>query len=143
MWRYLVTALVVSILLYLGFVLYLFARGRREDARAWAGFIPDCIILFKRLLGDKQLGRRPRVVLLLLIGYLALPIDLVPDFIPIAGQADDAIFVALALRYALRFVPPSRLASHWPGPDSSLQVILRLAGRSNESSAEQGQAKRR
>lgn len=131
MWWYLVTALVVLILFYLGFVHYLFARGRREDARAWVGFIPDCIILFKRLLGDKQLGRRPRIVLLLLIGYLALPIDLVPDFIPIAGQADDAILVALALRYVLRFVPPSRLASYWPGPDSSLQVIFRLAGRSN------------
>ena len=90
--------LVVFIVLYAGFVLTLYLLGRKQDARAWAGFIPDCIILFKRLIGDSAVPRSSKLWLGALILYLAMPIDLVPDFIPIAGQLDDAIIVALVLR---------------------------------------------
>lgn len=91
--------------------------GRRQDARALAGFIPDCIVLFRRLLADKRLPRRSKLLLVALIGYLAMPIDLIPDFIPIAGQLDDAIIVALgaprrrpraAARTLARTVVPQR-----------------------------------
>jgi uncharacterized membrane protein YkvA (DUF1232 family) len=60
--------------------------------------------------------------------YLVVPIDLVPDFIPVAGQLDDAVVVGLALRGVVRAAGPSLIAEHWPGPASSLGVILRLAG---------------
>ena len=62
-----------------------------------------------------------------LIGYLALPFDLAPDFIPVAGQLDDAILVALVLRSVLRSGGSGPLAEHWPGPDSSLAALTRLA----------------
>jgi uncharacterized membrane protein YkvA (DUF1232 family) len=65
------------------------------SARGWAGFIPDCVIFFKRLLGDPMVPRGSKFWLGGLILYLAMPIDLVPDFVPIAGQLDDAIIVAL------------------------------------------------
>jgi uncharacterized membrane protein YkvA (DUF1232 family) len=99
--------------------------GRREDARAIAGFIPDCIVLFTRLLRDERLPRRQKVLVAALLPYLASPIDLIPDFIPIAGQLDDALLVALVLRRIVRSNP--RLVHElWPGPPSSLAVIMRV-----------------
>jgi uncharacterized membrane protein YkvA (DUF1232 family) len=121
-------ALGIGLVVYLAFIVLLYVRGRKEDARAWAGFIPDCLVLGKRLLGDRSVPRRAKLVVALLIAYLALPVDLVPDFIPVAGQADDAIVAALALRYALRFVSVETLEAHWPGPEVSLRLVLRLAG---------------
>ena len=60
--------------------------GRRSDARALATFIPDCIVLVRRLMADERVPRRRELLLAALLGHLALPIDLVPDFIPVAGQ---------------------------------------------------------
>src|SRR3954451_9996953 len=118
-------ALAGSVLLYLAFVLGLVLAGRREDARAWAGFIPDCLVLFKRLLGDPRVPRARKLLLAPALVYLAVPIDLVPDFIPIAGQLDDVAVVALALRSVLRSAGEGPVREHWPGPGSSLRLILR------------------
>jgi uncharacterized membrane protein YkvA (DUF1232 family) len=101
--------------------------GRRSEARALAGFIPDCLVLFRRLLADPAVPRRRKLALAALVGYLAMPIDIVPDFIPVAGQLDDAIVVALALRYVLRSGGRALLEAHWPGPPESLAIISRLA----------------
>jgi uncharacterized membrane protein YkvA (DUF1232 family) len=117
----------VTVAIYLAFVLALFLAGRRSDARAFAAFIPDCIVLFRRLLGDPRVSGWRKATIIVLIAYLAMPIDLVPDFIPVAGQLDDAIVVALVLRTALRSGGPELLREHWPGPDASLAVISRLA----------------
>ncbi len=117
----------VILAIYAAFVVALVITGRRHDARALAGFIPDCIVLFRRLLADERVPRRRRLLLAALIGYLAMPIDLIPDFIPIAGQLDDAIIVALVLRSVLRAGGPELLREHWPGPPSSLNALTRLA----------------
>jgi uncharacterized membrane protein YkvA (DUF1232 family) len=113
--------------LYCGLVIGLAAAGRKTDARAAARFIPDLVVLFRRLLADPRLPRRHKLLLALLLPYLALPFDLVPDFIPVAGQLDDAIVVALVLRVVLR-ARPELLAEHWPGPAGTLRVVERLAG---------------
>jgi uncharacterized membrane protein YkvA (DUF1232 family) len=115
------------LLLYGVAVLALAAAGRRADATALARFIPDCAVLFQRLLADPRVDWWRKAVLVGALLYLASPIDLVPDFIPIAGQIDDVIVVALALRVVLRGSGPSLLAEHWPGPRASLAVIYRLA----------------
>ena len=117
-----------AIALYLAFVLALLLLGKREDARAWAGFVPDCVVLFKRLLRDDRVPRGRKLLIGALVGYLALPFDLVPDFIPVAGQLDDAIAVAFVLRTVLRGAGAGLVREHWPGPPSSLAVMLRLAG---------------
>ncbi len=122
-------ALGSAVLLYAGLVLGLVAVGRRSDARAWAGFVPDCLVLFKRLAGDQRVPRSRKVLLGAMIGYLAMPFDLVPDFIPIAGQLDDAIIVALVLRAVLRGAGSAPVREHWPGPEGSLRLVLRLVGR--------------
>jgi uncharacterized membrane protein YkvA (DUF1232 family) len=76
-------------------VVWLLAAGRRGDARALATFIPDCIVLMTRLARDPRVPPHRKLLLLGLVGYLASPLDLVPDFIPVAGQLDDAIVVGL------------------------------------------------
>jgi uncharacterized membrane protein YkvA (DUF1232 family) len=116
--------LALYILVFIVFVL----AGRRTDARALAGFVPDCVILFSRLLRDPRVPRRSKILVAALIPYLALPFDLIPDFIPIAGQADDAILVAFVLRRLVRRTEAAVLRELWPGPDRSLLVILRLSG---------------
>ncbi len=71
--------------------------------------------------------RRRKALLGLLLGYLAVPFDLVPDFIPVAGQLDDAIIVAFVLRAVLRGGGEDMLGEHWPGPDVSLGLVRTVA----------------
>ena len=127
-WRWFLVGLVVLALVYAAFVAVLVLVGRRGQARALATFIPDCIVLVSRLARDARVPRRRKLLLVLLIGYLALPFDLVPDFIPVAGQLDDAIIVALVLRSFIRSGGEDLIRELWPGPDESLALILRLAG---------------
>ena len=109
--KILLISLAIVIATYAVFVLTLYLLGRKQDARAWAGFIPDCVILFKRLLGDPKVPRSSKFWLGGLIIHLAMPIDLVPDFVPIAGQLDDAKIVALVLRHVLRRAGEGELRS--------------------------------
>ena len=127
-WRWFLVGLVVLALVYAAFVAVLVLVGRRGQARALATFIPDCIVLVSRLARDARVPRRRKLLLVLLVGYLALPFDLVPDFIPVAGQFDDAIIVALVLRSFIRSGDQDLIHELWPGPDESLALILRLAG---------------
>ena len=122
-----VIGLAVALAVYTLFVLALLVLGRRKDAKAVATLIPDCIVLVARLVRDPRVPRRRKLLLLALGAYLALPFDLVPDFIPVAGQLDDAIVVAVVLRSVLRRGGTSLLEQHWPGPAQSLRVIERLA----------------
>lgn len=127
LWQSLALLAVLGLLAYVALVLALVIAGRHGDARALAGFIPDCVVLFRSLLADPEVDWWRKALLVAVIAYLALPIDLVPDFIPIAGQIDDAIVVALALRTLLRARGESLLLRHWPGPERSLQLMRRLA----------------
>jgi len=127
LWNWLLVALAAFVILYASFVVVLVVAGRRESARALAGFIPDCVILCSRLLRDPRVSRRKKALLVALAGYLALPFDLIPDFIPVAGQFDDVIIVALVLRSLLRGGGEPLVRQHWPGPENSLALVLRLA----------------
>lgn len=126
-WSWLIVAAAAVVLVYGAFVAWLVIAGRREDARAVAAFVPDCVVLFRRLLADRRVPRSRKLLMAGLIAYLAMPFDLVPDFIPVAGQLDDAIVVALVLRSLLRSGGPELLREHWPGPESSLNAVMHLA----------------
>jgi uncharacterized membrane protein YkvA (DUF1232 family) len=121
-WIWPLVAFAVVVLLWAALVIGLVVAGRREDARALATFIPDCIVLVSRLLRDSRVPRRRKLLLAGLVGYLALPFDLVPDFIPVAGQLDDAVLVALVLRRVLR-ARPDLVEEHWPGPPRTLEWL--------------------
>jgi uncharacterized membrane protein YkvA (DUF1232 family) len=126
-WHWLLLGLGATLAVYAALIVGLVLAGRRGDARALATCIPDCLVLLRSLLRDPRVPRRRKLLLVALLGYLAMPIDLVPDFIPIAGQVDDAIVVALVLRSVLRSAGPELLREHWRGPQQSLAVLLRLA----------------
>jgi uncharacterized membrane protein YkvA (DUF1232 family) len=126
-WGWFLVGFAVLAVVYAAFVVALVLLGRRGEARTLATFVPDCIVLVSRLARDPRVPRRRKLVLVALAGYLALPFDLVPDFIPVAGQLDDAVIVALVLRYFVQSGGEPLIRELWPGPEQSLALILRLA----------------
>jgi len=126
-WLWLLVSVGLLLIVYAAFVLLLVIVGRRRDARALATFIPDCAVLMTRLARDPRVPKRSKLLLVGTGVYLASPIDLVPDFIPIAGQLDDAIIVALVLRSLVRAGGVDVIRELWPGPEQSLALILRLS----------------
>jgi uncharacterized membrane protein YkvA (DUF1232 family) len=96
------------------------------DVKEALRLLPDLVRLIKRLVTDPATPRGVRIRLALLLAYLAMPIDLIPDFVPVLGYADDAIIVALVLRSAMRSAGPDALAKHWPGTPEGLATLQRL-----------------
>jgi uncharacterized membrane protein YkvA (DUF1232 family) len=130
--------LFIALALYVVSVAALIAAGRREDARALAGFIPDCVVLISRLARDRRISRPRRAALFIALGYLALPIDLVPDFLPGVGQLDDAVVLGLALRLVIHGGGIGMVRAAWPGPEASLTLVLRAAGLETNGAASGG-----
>ena len=91
------------------------ARPDELSAREALRLLPDVVRLVRRLAADRALPRGVRVRLWLLLAYLLSPIDLVPDFVPVIGYADDVVVVAWALRSVVRRAGPDALDRHWPG----------------------------
>lgn len=120
------------LLLWLALVAAVWIIGRNSTdeltPREGLRLLPDLICLLRRLTADTEVPRSVRLGLLALIGYLLLPIDLVPDFIPVLGFADDAVILALALRWAVRRAGRDRVTRHWPGTIEGLWVVQRLSG---------------
>jgi uncharacterized membrane protein YkvA (DUF1232 family) len=111
-------------------MLALLWRAKPDDVTLRDGvrLVPDLLRLLKRLAADPTLPRGVRVRLVLLLGYLAMPIDLVPDFIPVLGYADDVVVVAIVLRSVARVAGPEALERHWPGSPEGLRVVRTLCG---------------
>ena len=107
--------------------LYL-ARPKGSLLKEATRLVPDTIRLLRRLASDHDIPRGIRIRLSALFIYLALPIDQIPDFIPVVGFADDAIFVAIALRSVVKRAGPEAIRRHWPGTADGLASLWRLAG---------------
>ena len=90
--------------------------------------LPDLLRLVGRLARDPAVPRGARVRLWVLLAYLAMPLDLIPDFIPVLGYADDAIIVGLVLRSVVRQAGPASVRRHWPGTEDGLRAVARLTG---------------
>jgi uncharacterized membrane protein YkvA (DUF1232 family) len=111
-------------------MLALLWRAKPDDVtlRDAVRLVPDLLRLLKRLAADETLPRGIRIRLVLLLGYLAMPIDLVPDFIPVLGYADDVVVVAIVLRSVVRAAGPEALERHWPGTPEGLRIVRTLCG---------------
>ena len=118
-WLALVTAVIVI-------------RPRRGSLRQAFRLLPDVLRLVRRLASDRTLPRGIRVRLALLLAYLALPVDLIPDVIPVIGYADDAIIVIAVLRSVVRRAGIDPVRAHWPGTDDGFSVLMRLTGIGNQ-----------
>ncbi|MES2093917.1 MAG: DUF1232 domain-containing protein [Actinomycetota bacterium] len=118
--------------LWLVLVVVLWIEQRRTPGTVSLGDIlrlaPDVIRLVTRLVRDRTVSIGVRIWLGVLLVYLLSPIDLIPDFIPVLGYADDALVVAIALRFASRRAGSAAIERHWPGTPQGLAAVLRLVG---------------
>jgi len=106
-------------------VLFLLARRLPPGIlRDLAAFIPDCVTTVRRLQRDPRVPRRARIAIVVAGLWVASPIDLIPEFLPVIGPLDDIVVVALALRYAGRQVPRETLLAAWPGDPRLMQRLL-------------------
>jgi uncharacterized membrane protein YkvA (DUF1232 family) len=109
-------------------VALLVAKPEKGLLREAMRLLPDLLRLLRRLAADPGMPRGVRVRLVLLLAYLALPIDLIPDFIPVLGYADDAIVVTLVLRGTVRRAGLDAVRARWPGSDEGFAALCRLTG---------------
>ncbi|WGW11277.1 YkvA family protein [Saxibacter everestensis] len=133
MWREAILGVLGGLLLVyvvMLLMLWLYARKHPETItmKDALRLLPDLLRLVRRLAADKSLPAGVRARLFALLIYLILPIDLVPDFLPVIGYADDAIVVAWILRSVIRRAGVAPVRRHWPGTPEGLRVILTLAG---------------
>jgi uncharacterized membrane protein YkvA (DUF1232 family) len=120
-------ACVVGVALLWGTLVFalLVARPRGGLLAEAIRLVPDTLVLLKRLATDARLGRGVRTRVWLLLAYLAMPFDLVPDFIPVVGYADDAIAVAIVLRGIVRRAGLEAVRRHWPGTEDGFSALCR------------------
>jgi uncharacterized membrane protein YkvA (DUF1232 family) len=128
-WEVLLAALGGLALVYLA-ALAVLRRVAPDEARLRDALrlLPDIARLVRRLAADRDVPRGVRIRLVLLVAYLASPIDIVPDFVPVLGYADDAVVTALVLRSVVRAAGPEALERHWPGTPDGLRAVRRLIG---------------
>ena len=132
-WWQVVLAVLAGILtLWVVLVGALMLAARRTADRVTLGealrLLPDVVRLVRRLAADPATPRGARWRLWALLAYLLMPVDLVPDFLPVVGYADDAVLIALVLRSVIRVSGAEALERHWPGTPQGLAVVRRLVG---------------
>lgn len=131
-WEILLSILGGLLLLWLVLVLLLWWNARKQPneakLREVLRLVPDVVRLLRRLVADPTVPRAVRLWLVVLLVYLLSPIDLIPDFVPVVGYLDDAIVVAIVLRFATRHAGGAALDRHWPGTPQGLEALRRLAG---------------
>ena len=114
---------------WLALLAYLIAHRPEEGtSREALRLLPDTVRLLRRIAADRTLPRGVRIRLWLLLAYLVFPLDLVPDFIPVIGYADDVVIATAALRSVVRRAGPQAVRRHWPGSEEGLEALWRVAG---------------
>jgi len=128
-WQILISVAVALLLVWAALLIALvIAKPGQAQLKEALRLLPDLLRLLHRLAGDRTLPRGVRVRLGLLLAYLAMPFDLIPDFIPVLGYADDAIIVTFVLRSTVRRAGLDAVRSHWPGTEEGFTALSRLTG---------------
>ena len=131
-WQLVAAVLGGLVLVWVALVAALYWAGRKQDDPAslkeMLRLVPDILRMCRALSTDPELPRGVRIRMGLLLGYLLMPIDLVPDFVPVVGYADDVIIVVWALRSVVRAAGPEAIDRHWPGTPAGLAALKQVAG---------------
>lgn len=128
-WQTLISLAVALLLVWAALLIaLLIAKPGKAQLKEALRLLPDLLRLLRRLAADRSLPRGVRIRLGLLLGYLAIPFDIIPDFIPVLGYADDAIIVVAVLRSTVRRAGIEAVRQHWPGTDDGFAALNRLAG---------------
>lgn len=121
--------LAIAAACYAAFLLTLLLLGRRTAAREVAAFLPNLVTLFRGLVTDPRVPRNSKRWLAFAAAWIASPIDLIPEFLPLLGPLDDAVVAALVLRHLVRTSGQEVVRDHWKGDPGTLARLLRIAGR--------------
>ena len=105
-------------------------KGGVED---YLRLLPDLVRMLKGLAMDRSMPRQIRIAMVALLAFMASPIDLIPDVIPVIGYADDVILIAVTLRWVIRSAGTDALARHWPGSEDGLEAVCRVVGATNQA----------
>jgi uncharacterized membrane protein YkvA (DUF1232 family) len=128
-WQTLIGIAVALLLAWVALLIaLLIAKPDKVQLKEALRLLPDLLRLLRRLAADRTLPRGVRVRLGLLLVYLAIPFDVIPDFIPVIGYADDAIIIAAVLRSTVRRAGLDAVRKHWPGSEDGFAVLTRLTG---------------
>ena len=122
-WLLILVAVISALIL----VAALSVRRSRTALIELVRLVPACLALLRDVMRDPAVPRRAKIAPALVVVYLAIPIDLIPDFIPGLGYLDDALLVAWAIRHLIATAGRERITAHWKGEPATLERILRLA----------------
>src|SRR5690554_846150 len=118
-----------------------FYEDLRKKAKSWTNektgklggklgeylfLLPDFFILICRLAVDKRVPIKEKLMISGIIAYVIMPLDLIPDFIPIIGYMDDLVFVVLGLNMILNGTDPKVLQDNWSGEGDVLRQMQKI-----------------
>lgn len=103
------------------------ARTRQEILKEALLLLPNLAKLLFRLLRDNRVPRRRRMAMGLVAAYVASPIDLIPDAVPVVGGIDDLLLLAFAVDYLLEASPEEVIVEHWDGSEDGLELVRGIA----------------
>ena len=90
--------------------------------------LPNLIKLVYRLMRDERIPRKSKAILGAILGYIVVPIDVVPDFIPVIGQTDDALLLAYGIRHIIDVAGSDVVLEHWDGSQDVLELVGQITG---------------
>jgi uncharacterized membrane protein YkvA (DUF1232 family) len=101
--------------------------GGRVELRRFvtdaATTIPNMVKLLYRLLRDPRVPRRTKLVVGAAVAYLVSPIDLIPEFVPVIGLADDLLLMAFAINHMVETAGEDVVLEHWDGSRDLLELV--------------------
>ncbi|MTI85148.1 MAG: DUF1232 domain-containing protein [Firmicutes bacterium] len=100
-----------------------FVNDGEKLAKELIMLLPNFLKLLYRLINDERVPSQNKIILGVVIAYVLSPIDIIPDFIPLLGQLDDLLAVALVLKGMFDAAGKEVVLEHWDGPEGLIEII--------------------